>query len=439
MEKLMDLQNPDVIVVGAGVSGTSAAIKLAQNGLAVVLIDRGMPIGSKNLSGGVLWGNDLAEILPDWQQEAPIERYLVNKRIGFLSKEDATVFDFHFDSWNELPYPGVSVQRGGFDEWLAEKAQELGVAVLSGITIDKLIFENNKLVGVKQDDEELRAPATIIAEGANARLLLQHGLTYVGDQDRYNPKDMMIGIKETIRLDRKLLEDRFMLTGRQGIAGEFVLGNVPNKVNAGGFFYTNRDSLSVGVVIHLDSLSTEDRSYQIIEYFKQHPYIARMIASGESIEYGAKLVPEFGIKHLPKLSGHGFLVIGDAAGFVFSNGMVIQGMNYGIKSGMLAADTLIQASKTNNYSAKTLKTYEKLLKKSYILKDLKKFRKVKKMTKNPRLFHTYPEAINNGFKQMMTERGEPKQNLARSMLSTFRKSGAGLFTLLKDGLGARHL
>jgi electron transfer flavoprotein-quinone oxidoreductase len=98
------------------------------------------------------------------------------------------------------------VQRGGFDEWLAEKAQELGVAVLSGITIDKLIFENNKLVGVKQDDEELRAPATIIAEGANARLLLQHGLTYVGDQDRYNPKDMMIGIKETIRLDRKLLE-----------------------------------------------------------------------------------------------------------------------------------------------------------------------------------------------------------------------------------------
>ncbi|MHA2403247.1 MAG: hypothetical protein ACXADH_09685, partial [Candidatus Kariarchaeaceae archaeon] len=101
--------------------------------------------------------------------------------------------------------------------------------------------------------------------------------------------------------------------------------------------------------------------------------------------------------------------------------------------------TLIQASKTNNYSAKNLKTYEKLLKKSYILKDLKKFKKVKKMTKNPRLFHTYPEAINNGFKQMMTERGEPKQNLARSMLSTFRKSGAGLFTLLKDGLGARHL
>ena len=87
---------PDVIVIGAGVAGTSASIKLAQNGLKVVLIDRGLPIGSKNLSGGVLWGNDLADILPNWIDEAPIERYIVNKKIGFLSEKDATVFDFHF-------------------------------------------------------------------------------------------------------------------------------------------------------------------------------------------------------------------------------------------------------------------------------------------------------------------------------------------------------
>ncbi|MHA2252353.1 MAG: FAD-dependent oxidoreductase [Candidatus Kariarchaeaceae archaeon] len=413
----MDQSNPDVIIVGAGVAGSAAAIKLAQNGINVVLIDRGMPIGSKNLSGGVLWGDDLSEIIPNWFEEAPLERYLINKKIGFLSKEDATVMDFHFDSWNEHPSPGVSVQRALFDEWLAEKAKEAGVAVLSGINIDKLVFENNKVVGVKQDNEELRAPVVIIAEGANSRLLLQHHLTYVGDQERYNPEDMMIGIKETIHLDRKLLMDRFMLDGDQGIAGEFVLGNAPNEVLAGGFFYTNKDSLSMGVVIHLDSLNTSDRSYEIMEYFKQHPYIARLIKDGESIEYGAKLVPEFGAKKLPKLSGDGFLVIGDAAGFVFSNGMVIQGMNYGIKSGLLAAETIIQAKNNGGITKKSLNKYEKL----------------------PRVFHNYPEAINNAFKEMMTERGNPKNKTIMTVLRNLRKSGVGFFSLIKDGLGARHL
>lgn len=431
---------PDVIIIGAGVAGSSCAIKLAQNEIKTVLIDRGMPIGSKNLSGGVLWGNDLEEIIPNWQEEAPIERYIINKKVGFLSESDATVLDFHFDSWNNKPYPGVALLRAKFDEWLAQQAEEAGVVVLSGITVDELVFENGAVVGVKQEDEILTAPIVIIAEGANPRLLLKHGMTYRGAEDRYDYGDMAIGLKEVIKLDQKILEERFLLEGNQGLAGEFIMGNIPDSdVLAGGFFYTNKASLSIGCVVHLDSMRTKDRVYEIIEHFKNHPYIARLLKGGESIEYGAKLIPEMDYKKFPAPSGDGFMVIGDAAGFVFSNGIMIQGMNYGIKSGLLAADTAIEAKQNGDYTAKSLKSYDKALNNSYVMKDFKKLKNVKKMTKNPRLFKVYPKGINDGFRNYLTETGDPKDNMMKILLKNMKESGAGLFTLMRDGLRARHL
>ena len=421
----------DVIIVGAGPAGASAAIKLAQGGKKVVLIDRGMPIGSKNLSGGVLWGNDLQEIIPNWQTEAPIERTIVNKKIGFLSVEDATVLDLHFDSWNKENYSGVSVLRAKFDEWLANEAQEAGAAVLSGIMIDSLIFKDGKVVGVKQNNEELFADTVIIAEGSNARLLLDHGLMKDPSKHRFERKEMMIGVKEVLTLTRDVMEERFLLEENTGLAAEFILGNVPDGVKAGGFFYTNKDTLSIGVVIHLDSLNSDVRSYEVIEYFKQHPLIAKYIKNAVSVEYGAKTVPEMGYNNFPPLYGDGYMVIGDAAGFVFSNGLVIQGMNYAIKSGILAADTIIEGG--------NLKNYEKKLNKSYVLKDFKKFRKVKKLTKNKRLFELYPTGINNALKDILTEKGEPKQSMIKSALKVMKQSGIGLISLIKDGLSARHI
>ncbi|MDH5646400.1 MAG: FAD-dependent oxidoreductase, partial [Candidatus Heimdallarchaeota archaeon] len=397
------MESIQVIIIGAGPGGTSAAIRLAQNGFKVALIDRAMPVGSKNLSGGVLWGNDLAEILPEWQEEAPIERHIINKKVGFLSNDDSTVLDFNFNEWNSKPYNGVSILRAKFDDWLASKASEAGVAVLSGITIDSLIIENDQIKGVRQGNEELRADIVILAEGANPRLMLKHGLSFKG-QKQFKRKDMMLGIKEVLTIDQKLLEERFLLEKDQGIAGEFVLGNIPGGIKAGGFFYTNKSTISLGVVIHLDSFpedkasSAQHRTYKVQEYFKNHPYISRLIKDSTSIEYGAKLIPEMPIDRFPNFYGNGYLIVGDAAGFVFSNGIVIQGMNYAIKSGILAADTIIEAN--GNYSATKLAMYQKKLSNSYILKDFKKFKNVKKMTKNSKLFEIYPKAINTGFKEV---------------------------------------
>ncbi|MCY3410794.1 MAG: FAD-dependent oxidoreductase [Candidatus Heimdallarchaeota archaeon] len=432
------MDNPEVIIVGAGPAGSSAALKLAQNGVKVVLIDRGMPIGSKNLSGGVIWGNDLAELLPEWQTDAPVERAIKTKKIGILSEKDATVVSIHLDDWKQQPYAGMSVLRANFDEWLANQAEEAGAIVLGGITIDSLIFKDGKVVGVKQDNEELYADVVILAEGVNSRLMLQHGF-HKDKKTRFEPHMLMGGYKEVYHLDKAVLEERFMLDEKEGISGEFIIGNIPNDVLAGGFFYTNNNSISLGTVVHLDSVEKEDRAYLAIEYFKQHPYIRRLIKDAELIEYGSKLVPEYGIKSFPNFYGAGWMVVGDAAGFVFSNGILIQGMNYAIKSGILAAEAFLEAKQKKNFGAAGLRIYEKKLNDSYILKDFKKFSKVKKLTKNPALFKKLPDGLNQGLHEYLTEDGKEKNKILTTLLKSMKKQGLGLVSLMKIGLAARNV
>ena len=427
-----------VIVVGGGLGGASAAIKLAQAGKKVILIDRGMPIGSKNLSGGVLWGNDLEEIIPGWQDQAPIERFVVKKKLGFLTESDSSILEFSFEEFKESR-PGSIVLRAKFDDWLAEKAEEAGVSVHSGINVDALEMEDDSVVGINSNGETLRAPITIIMDGVNSRLTLDAGLR--GYSHLSSAKhEYLQGVKEVLRLDRNIINERFCLSSDYGVAGEFVLGNTGKHLKVGGFLYTNLDSISLGIVYPLSDLTSQDRAYDLYNKFKMHPRIQEFISGAEIMEYGAKLIPAAGSKTKVQLYGNGFLVGGDAAGFVFSNGMVIQGMNYAAKSGMLAADATILALDKQDYSKRQLSHYKKLLDKSYIMKDLKRFKNVTKMTKNSRLFHVYPTAINHGFKNIINENGAPKQKIAKSLRKSHKQAGGRLLSLMRDGLrGMREL
>ncbi len=443
----MDSDKYDVIIVGAGPAGSSCAIRLAQKtDLKVMLVDRGHPIGSKNLSGGVLWGHDLDELLPEWWKEAPIERRIVQKKIGFLNRDSAFVMDWKFGKWQKEPYNGFSVLRARFDKWLAERAEELGVEVYSGINVEGIVKENGKVVGIRQYEDEFYADCVVIADGANSRLTLEAGL-----RKEMKPKDYLLGVKEVLQLSSEEIERRFNLDSGEGMAAEFVVGNVPEPLRVGGFFYTNKETLSVGVVIQFDTLleygsKNTDRNKEntlfspaIFSKFKTHPFIAKWVEDAERVEYGAHLVPESGYRMMPKLYDSGVLVAGDAAGFVLSNGMVIQGINYAIKSGILAADAITYASKRKDYSRGTLKRYYDLLKQSYILKDLKKFKNVGKITRNPRVYHAYPNAIIGTFEDIMTEEGKPKSRLITTLLKNVRRNKVGLLSLLKDGLGGWNI
>src|SRR5512133_2870250 len=128
----------DVIVVGAGVAGSTAAYKLAQAGLQVMLVERGPYPGSKNLSGGVLYGRVLHELIPNYWEEAPVERWINNEIITFLTGEASFNIDFKTQAFSKPPYNGFTVLRAKFDRWLAGKAEEAGAVLVSGIKIDRL-------------------------------------------------------------------------------------------------------------------------------------------------------------------------------------------------------------------------------------------------------------------------------------------------------------
>jgi electron transfer flavoprotein-quinone oxidoreductase len=402
----------DAIVVGAGNAGSSAAIYMASKGLNVLLVDRADPPGAKNLSGGVLWGNDLAQILPKWQSEAPLERFINNKKLGFLTEKSSFMLDFKTQIFEENKV-GYTVLRSKFDPWLAKKAKEAGALVIPGITVESLAIKDRKVIGIVESGDTITADVTLLAEGVNARLAIEAGL-----KRPLRDSDVSLGIKEIIKLSPQKIEDRFNLKNNSGVASEYILGFL-GELNVGGFLYTNKDSLSLGVVVPMENLRENGitHSYDLIEIFKEHPSIAPLIEGGQVAEYGAHLIPEGGLEMMPKLYGNGYMILGDAAGFAFSNGLVLQGMNYAILSGIKAGETAVEAKLRNNFSEQSLSAYEEKLNSTYVLKDLKTFKDIRKVTNNPMMYNTYPKLLESIMLETLWERGQPKKKI-RDVLSS---------------------
>ncbi len=401
----------DAIVVGAGNAGSAAAITMASKGLSVLLVDRSDPPGAKNLSGGVLWGNDLAHILPKWQSEAPLERYIQNKKIGFLTDKSSVVIDFKSEIFQENKV-GYTILRAKFDPWLAKKAKEAGATVIPGITVESLAMDNGKVIGVEESGDVVTSNVVILAEGINPRLAIEAGL-----RAPLQDWEVSVGVKEVIKLSPQKIEDRFNLSSNSGLASEYILGNLGN-LNVGAFLYTNRDSISLGTVAPLAELRRNGvtHTYDIIEQFKEHPSIAPLIEGGTVAEYGAHMIPEGGIEMVPKIYGNGYMIVGDAAGFGFSNGLVLQGMNYAFLSGMVAGETAVDAKSRRDFSSNYLSSYRESLEKTYVLRDLKKFKGIRKVTGNKNMYTVYPKMFEDILLEMLWERGQPKKKV-RDILS----------------------
>src|SRR5215472_4362256 len=162
----------DVIVVGAGMAGTAAAIRCAKGGANTLLLERGAVAGSKNLSGGILWGHDLDAILPSWWSEMPLERHLIRKRFGVLTPERAVSMTYDDPTWGKAPYVAHAVLRARTDAWLAAKAEEAGATVVPSVPVERLNWEGARVHGIVQGGETMTARTTILCDGANSRLAL---------------------------------------------------------------------------------------------------------------------------------------------------------------------------------------------------------------------------------------------------------------------------
>jgi len=422
----------DAIVVGAGLAGSSAAIRLAKGGANVLLVERGAEPGAKNLSGGILWGHDLDRILPNWWHEMPVERHIVRKRFGFLTPENATSFDFEDGSWRKEPYVAHSVLRARTDAWLAKKAEEAGATLVASVPVERLHWEGTRVRGIVQGGETMTAPVTIVADGVNSRLTLG---TPIRPEPRLDGGSTELGIKEVYRLDPGTIEERFHLGPDEGHAEEWVTGMFPTGVMGGGFFYTNRDTLSVGLIVSIQSLFGRDvYSHDLVERFKLHPAIAARLKGAELVEYGAKLIPAGWASRPAAFHGDGWMVAGDAAGFVFSNGIVIQGMNYAIRSGIEAAETALAAKSSKGASANRLAEYDRRLESSGILPDFRDFARLDRVKWNPRIYSVYPRFATELLHAMMTETGGRKRSVRRLLLEAQKAAGVSVTSAIRDGI-----
>ncbi|MFN2372820.1 MAG: FAD-dependent oxidoreductase [Cyclonatronaceae bacterium] len=440
----------DCIVIGGGVAGLSAAMTLARNNMKFLLIERGEFSGSKNVSGGVLWGDGLASLVPDYhdEEDGGWERFINHRRLTFMDGQSAFSIDFKSDHFEEKPYKGVIVLRAKFDNWLAGKVQEAIDAsdfaedsfIATSILVEEVLMENGKAVGIRAGEEKFHADCVILAEGVNNLLTRQVGL-----QDAYVPADYLAtGVKEIIRFDRKVLEDRFQLDGLSGLSNEF-LGFATDGIEGGGFLYTNRDSISLGLVLGMKSMREKmkpnDRKiYDILTHFKQHPTVKDMIRGGEVVEYSGHAVSTGDMRVMPKeVYADGVLIAGEAANLLMNSGKAIQGMDYALHSGVLAAEAVIDAKKKGDFSAASLKQYREALEESFVMKDMRNFQKAVHFLHSEQLFGMVPNLVCDFGRQFFTIENKPTPKTSK-MLSNAVKRHSSYTELLKLGFkGARSL
>lgn len=325
----------DAIVVGAGLSGSAAAITLAQRDLEVLVIERGSYPGAKNVFGGVLYTPTIRELVD--LDDAPTERFIAEKRYSMLTDDDEIAASVRLGEWQEPPHnDSWTVYRGTFDRWFAEQAEHAGATVITDTTVTDLIRHDNRIVGVETDrpDGQIQAPVVVIAEGGNTLVSESANL-----KERADRKDIAVAVKEVLKFPHHAdaIEQRFGVTGHEGVAAHYFGKGAVGDAFGGAFIYTNRNTVSVGLAYRIaDAVSTQPDPESALNRFKSHPAVAPLVRDARTIEYGAKTIPEGGAQAVPQLVHDGAVLVGDAAGFVLNNGIHLEGTNMAVESGYQA-------------------------------------------------------------------------------------------------------
>lgn len=416
----------DAIIVGAGPAGCICALTLAKAGLETLIVERGKFPGAKNMWGGAYYGPLLQEIIPDFWENAPIERYILRRRFSFLTEDSSLSMEFSTQKFRELPYNGFSVLRAKFDRWLASKAEQAGAILAAGLQADDLLWEGSRVSGIKAGGDEIPASVVVACDGVNSQLAEKAGL-----RKKLAPEFIKQGVKEVIQLSKETIDQRFFLSENEGIAWE-SLGSFTQDIPGGGFIYTNKDSLSVGVVVQLSTLAEKKiKANDLLETFKQHAEIAPYLKGGKLVEYSAHLIPTAGKAMMPKLYGDGILVAGDAAALTLVTGLALEGANLAIASGIAAAETVIAAKNSENFSANSLAAYQDKLEESFVLKDMEAFKKAPEFLENPRIYREYPEIVCDLAEKIFTNDGNPRERMI-DLLKQATKDRVSFLQIVRD-------
>ena len=413
----------DAIVVGAGCAGSVAAYELAKAGKSVLVVERGNFAGAQNMTGGRIYSHSLKKVFPDFESEAPLERKITHERIAMLDPASGTTIDFTSPELAEEGKDSYSVLRGPFDQWLAEKAEGAGAEYICGIAVEDLVKdESGRVAGVRAGEDEITADVVILAEGANP-VLSERCL----GNPRPKASQMAVGIKEVFELPGGVIEDRFLLPEGEGAAMLFV-GDCTKGSVGGGFLYTNRESISLGLVATISLAADGSRNevpvYQMLEDFKNHPAVAPIIRGAKMVEHSGHMVPEGGHDMIPKYVFDGCLLAGETAGLCMNMGYQVRGMDFAVASGQMAAKAAVEALDKGDVSEAGLSSYREMMEASFVIRDLRTFSKWPHVMEEwGSMFTDYPVMAREIFNAMFSVDGAPQKPLAKRMMPIIKKRG----------------
>jgi electron transfer flavoprotein-quinone oxidoreductase len=420
----------DVIVVGCGVAGSVCAYLLAQQGREVLLVERGVEPGSKNLSGGVFYCRVMEEVFPGFAQNAPVERRITRNALSFLSPSSFVNVDY-WDARLADPVNAVTVLRAKLDPWLSEQCEKAGVTVMSAVKVDELVQQDGRFVGIRAGEDELRARVTVAADGVNSFLSQDAGI-----RAKEPTKNLAVGVKSVIRLGEDTVAERFNLAGDQGAAWA-VVGDCTQGVAGGGFMYTNKDSVSIGIVARLDDLAAKGlAASDLHDHFLTHPAIEPYLADGELLEYGCHLVAEGGAEMQHDLVRDGLVVVGDAAGFTLNTGFTVRGMDLAAGSARAAAQAIGDALDAGDVSRVGLQRYVTNYEASFVGADMATYAKAPAFLENEEMYGQLGSLVSDILYGVYNLDLTPRKHLLATAREALKTSGLKLRRLARIGVQA---
>jgi electron-transferring-flavoprotein dehydrogenase len=382
----------DVVIVGGGPAGLACALRLSQlidehnakhpdaalTKENIYVLEKAREIGQHCLSGALLDPRSMRELLPGFEKKAPLDAEVTKEAVYFLTRSGKFKSPITPPPMRDHGNYVISLNR--FAKWLGEKVEAAGITVFAGFAGSELLIEDGRVTGVRTDDKgvdknnqpkgnfepgyDLKAKVVILAEGTRGSLTKQLIVRFNLDHDR-NPQTYGVGVKELWELPSGRIAPGEVI---------YTMGwPLTSKEYGGAWIYGGKDNIvSLGFVTGLDYPDPRLDPHRVLQEFKKHPFIARLLEDGKMVRYGAKSLPYGGWWAIPPIAGDGWMILGDSAGFL--NSQRLKGIHLAIKSGMLAAETAFDALTRIDFSAAALGQYQQRVEKSWIKDELWKVR-----------------------------------------------------------------